>query len=339
MTRPLSAGAAAVALAALAVVAALWVAKPAGACACGVAIEATVSEEQGLVIEQDGRESIVLSLDLTSDGPERAAVVLPVPGEPSVEAVRGGDPLAYLDVATQPPPAVGSSGGGDETAGGPPVDVIGRETVGGYDVARLGAGDAAALETWLSDNGYTLPEGAEPILDEYVSQGWRFVAIRLAPESDGPLKPLAVGFETDEYVYPMKLEQLATEPVNLTLFTLADGPRQVDGLDTVWTGTVDDLSPRPPAGIGEIFAQGGYVTRLAATGAEPAQFTEDLLIDPIDEELQPGTETTTTTDAAATQVETDDDDDGVSTAGVLALIGAGLAFAVGIALITRPRRG
>lgn len=338
MTETLRAAAGAVVLVALAGAAALCLAQPAAACACGVAIEATVSEEQGLVIEQDGRESIVLSLDLTSDGTERAAVVLPVPGEPDVEAVRGGDPLAYLDVATQPPPAVGSSGGGDDAAAAPPVDVIGRETVGGYDVARLGAGDAAALDRWLRDNGYTLPADAEPILDEYVDEGWRFVAIRLAPESDGPLEPLAVGFETDEYVYPMKLEQLATEPLDLTLFTLADGPRRVDGLETVWAGTVDELSPQPPEGIGEIFAQGGYVTRLEAIGADPAEFTEDLSIDPAEEELEPGTETATATESAATPVETDDGEDGVSTAGVLALIAAGLAFAIGIALITRPRK-
>jgi len=165
-----------------------------------------------------------------------------------------------------------------------------------------------------------------------VDEGWRFVAIRLAPGSDGPLKPLAVGFETEEYVYPMKLEQLAGEPLNLTLFTLADGPRRVDGLRAAWAGSVDELDPQPPEGIGQIFAQGGYVTRLEATGADPAQFTEDLLIDPVEEELEPGTSASTSEDSVAT-----DDAGGISTAGVLALIAAGLAFAIGIALITRPR--
>ena len=32
----------------------------------------------------------------------------------------------------------------------------------------------------------------------------------------------------------MRLEQLATEPVNLTLYTLADGERTVDGLETAF---------------------------------------------------------------------------------------------------------
>ena len=61
--------------------------RPAQACGCGIAIDATVSQERGLVIEAPGRERIVLSLDLTSDGTERAAVVLPVPARPTVEAV------------------------------------------------------------------------------------------------------------------------------------------------------------------------------------------------------------------------------------------------------------
>ena len=66
--------------------------------------------------------------------------------------------------------------------------MIGRENVGGYDVARLGAGDGAALQEWLDRNGYPLPEGAEPILSDYANEGWRFVAIRLAPKADGPTR-------------------------------------------------------------------------------------------------------------------------------------------------------
>ena len=320
-------------LAALAAAAALWVARPADACACGIAIEATVHDEAALVIEKPGREEIVLSLDLTSDGPERAAVVLPVPGVPTVEAIAHGDPIAYLDQATQPPPAVGSSGGGDEAAGAAPVDVIGRETIGGYDVARLGSGDAGELTRWLDENGYVLPPDAEAILAEYTAQGWYFVAIRLAPESDGRLKPLDVAFATDEYVYPMKLEQLSTEPLNLTLFTLADGPRQVDGLEAVWDGATAELSPPPPPELAEIFGAGGYVTRLEASAADPAQFTSDLLIDPIDEELEPAAAS-----APAATVEADDGDS-ISTGGIVALIIAGLAFAIGLMLIMRPRRG
>ena len=305
-------------------------ASPAGACACGIAIEATVSEESALVIERPGEEQIVLSLDLSSDGSERAAVVLPVPGLPEVAAVEGGNPLDYLEVATAPEPTVGAApeGGGD-TAGAPPVDVIDREEIGGYDVARLESGDAAALNRWLADNDYTLPAGAEPILADYVEEGWRFVAIRLAPGAEGSLKPLSVSFDTDETVYPMRLSQLGSEPIDITLYTLADGPRSVQSLAPVWEGEVAELSPPPPPQFDDIFDDGGYVTRLHASGLEPTALTEDFVIEPAAISGISGV------GAGQAAVPSDPDEGGVSTGGVIALIAAGLAFALGLAVATR----
>ena len=134
-------------------------ASTAQACACGIALDATVSRERALVIDGGDSEQIVLSLDLQSDTAGRSAIVLPVPADPEVEAIGGGDPLAYLDVATAP---VAAAGGGDKGVGaasgpGAGVDVIGRDEIGGYDVSRLRADDAGALDAWLDDNGYTLP--------------------------------------------------------------------------------------------------------------------------------------------------------------------------------------
>jgi hypothetical protein len=271
----------------LAAAASLWSGtQPADACGCGVAIDATVNEETGLVVARPGEEQIILSLDLSSDTDERAAVVLPVPGVPTVAAIDKGDPLAYLDSATQPPPEPASSagGGGAATASAaPPVDVLGRDEIGGYDVTRLASTDRQALDTWLDDNGYEVPDGAEPIFASYIRQGWKFVAIRLAPNSDGRLKPLQVSFKTDIPVYPMRLSQLATKPIDLTLYTLADGQRQVEGLDTVWSGPVTALSPSPPPELADLFAEGTFVTRMSATGADPASFDTDLVIEPLTE--------------------------------------------------------
>jgi hypothetical protein len=259
--------------------------QPADACGCGVAIEAEVNSEAALVVASPGKEEIILSLDLASSSDERAAVVLPVPGVPDVAAVDRGDPLTYLDEVTQPPPEVGS--GSDEdgaTAGAaPPVDVIGREEIGGYDVTRLASSDRDALENWLDENGYAVPDGAGPIFDSYIRQGWKFVAIRLAPDSEGRLKPLRVAFDADIPIYPMRLSQLSSRPIDLTLYTLADGQRQVEGLETVWSGPVTALDPPPPPELAELFAQGTYVTRLEVEGAEPESFDTDLVIEPLTE--------------------------------------------------------
>ena len=254
---------------------------PAGACACGIAIEATVSDEQALVIEGDGTEEIVLSLDLVSDGPEPPAVILPVPGEPGVAAIEKGDPLAYLDQATALAQAVGAApGGGEDGATAEAVDVIGREEIGGYDVSRLSAADPRALEAWLADNGYQPPPGSEPIFAEYVEEGWSYVAIRLAESAEGALKPLRVTFPTEEFVYPMRLAQLGTVPVDLTVYVLADGERTVSELATAFDGPLSELDPQPPPELAELFAQGTYVSKLQALGADPSAFTSDLAIEP-----------------------------------------------------------
>ena len=255
-------------------------ASPAPACACGIAIDASVSEERGLVIEHRRSESIVLSLDLASEDSEaRPAVVVPVPGVPTVAAVEGGDPLAYLERATAPPPATEANGGDD--AAGAPVDVIGRERIGGYDVARLGAADAGALERWLDQNGYALPDGAEPILADYADEDWRFVAIRLARGSEGRLKPLKISFDTEQTIYPMRLQQLAATPVSLTLFVLARAERRVKGLDRTFSGPVEALEPPPPAALEQLLDSDRHVTRIEADSAPPSRFQRDLVIEPI----------------------------------------------------------
>jgi hypothetical protein len=250
----------------------------AGACACGIALDATVERERALVIERPGREEIVASFDLSSDGGGRAAVVLPVPGDPVIGAIERGDPLAYLDAATTI--ARAPAGGGDVGAAPPTgaVDVIGRETVGGYDVARLRADDPRALDEWLGENGYSLPEGAERILSGYVEEGWRYVAIRLAPGSDGRLKPLRISFPAEQIVYPMRLTQLGSDPVNLTLYVLADGRRSVERLHVRYDGPVSELDPPVPAELRGLLAAAPYLTRLEATAVEPGMFTEDLEI-------------------------------------------------------------
>lgn len=271
----------------LAAAAALWSAtQPAEACGCGIAIEAEVNSEAGLVVTSPGKEEIILSLDLASSSDERAAVVLPVPGDPEVAAIEEGDPLAYLEEATRPPPEVGSGSGDDDgaTAGAaPPIEVIGREEIGGYDVTRLASNDPDALDDWLDENGYAVPDGAGPIFASYIRQGWRFVAIRLADDSDGGLKPLGVSFDADIPIYPMQLSQLSSRPIDLTLFTLADGERQVEGLDTVWSGPVTALDPPPPPELAGLFEQGTHITRMEVDGAPPESFRTDLVIEPLTE--------------------------------------------------------
>jgi hypothetical protein len=296
---------------------------PARACACGVAIEASVTSERALVIEHRRGEAIVLSLELTSDSEQsKPAVVVPVPGFPTVAAIEQGDPLAYLERATAPPPETGSSGDGETAGASGGVEVVAREEIGGYDVASLGAADGAALEEWLDNHGYVLPAGAEPILSDYADEDWRFVAIKLAAGSEGVLKPLKISFDSDETIYPMRLEQLATEPLALTLFVLAPAERRIKGYDRSFSKPVDELDPPPPESLQELLSADDHVTRLDIEG-DPESFKRDLVIEPLPR--PPGV--------------TGEDEEGFTTLDFLLVAGGGLlALALAFAIQMRRQR-
>ena len=54
------------------------------------------------------------------------------------------------------------------------VTIEAAYTVGEYDILILSAEQSTGLVTWLSENDYRLPTGAESVLARYLAQGMRF---------------------------------------------------------------------------------------------------------------------------------------------------------------------
>src|SRR5207248_10268737 len=59
------------------------------------------------------------------------------------------------------------------------VTVEARYTVGEYDIVILSAKQSDGLETWLVENGYTIPKGAASVLDSYIQQHMHFFVARV----------------------------------------------------------------------------------------------------------------------------------------------------------------
>lgn len=224
---------------------------PAYACGCGAMVpddqrSVYVSRERS-VVRWDGREEqIVMSLTVSGDA-RTAAWIMPVPNRATVEL---GDAALFDQLDEETAPAYekreyfwprsddwpfdmfeGDGAVGDAAPGDPrsSVDVVGRERLGPFDVARLTATDSGALGNWLDDNGFRLPDRLDTALEPYVRQKWEYVAIRLAPEDaagaaplSGTLDPLHLTFASDEPVYPMRLSRLAATPQALGLYVLAE---------------------------------------------------------------------------------------------------------------------
>jgi hypothetical protein len=147
-----------------------------------------------------------------------------------------------------------------------------------------------------------------------------------------------VSFRADIPVYPMKLSQLSTRPINLTLYTLADGQRQVEGLDTVYNSPVTALDPAPPPELADLFKEGDYVTRMQVTNAPPESFDTDLVIEPLTEAEAAATANDVTPPAAASKPETSDEDGPKGVWLTLGLFAAFIGAWIIIARLERRRR-
>ncbi|MFD9337125.1 DUF2330 domain-containing protein [Streptomyces sp. NPDC060028] len=276
---------------------------PAYACGCGAMIPEGYSrigvEQETSVVRWDGRaEQIVMRFTVRGDA-ARAAWIMPVPGRASVELADGAM-FSELTSLTRPQEKVRhyfwpreddwpfsshsrDMAGAPAPGAGASVDVVGREQLGDFDVARLTATDPDALRNWLESNGFKLPDGLATELKPYVDQKWEYVAVRLAPRRQGQklqghLDPLRIRFDSDRLVYPMRLSRLAKTPQSLRLYVLADHRMQpaspIGGADpkVTFAGTV---TPKDNALAGLTDGKPAYLTAIEQEFPEPGRIDGD----------------------------------------------------------------
>ncbi|MFV8753287.1 DUF2330 domain-containing protein [Nannocystaceae bacterium ST9] len=162
---------------------------------------------------------------------ERFAWIVPLQAIPEV-AVGSELLFASLSQATAPfwytnrsydcpidPTNAEGSDGGDFTgdtgvkfdAGGGP-EIVFQDTVGSFDVIVLQGGTAAEVIDFLTANDYAQDPEAEPILQEYLDEGFLFAAVKLAAAADvDQIHPLTFRFPGDEPCVPIRLTRIAAE--------------------------------------------------------------------------------------------------------------------------------
>lgn len=180
--------------------------------------------------------------------PEDFSWVLPVKAGARIETASDAW-FEALDAATsvtvQAPPegcAFNSSSGGfgcgsDDSAalsaaeggfGARGVTVLHKGTVGPYETVTLRAEDPNALQAWLDDNGYAVPEGIQPTIDAYVEEEFDFIALRLQPgagvQQMQPVRVISPGMDAS---LPLRMVAAGVGAnVALTLFVIGEGRYQ-----------------------------------------------------------------------------------------------------------------
>lgn len=103
------------------------------------------------------------------------------------------------------------------------VQIHGQYEIDAYDVLILGARQSDGLTTFLTQEGYTLPDGAEAVLGEYIDMGMKFFVAKVnldrhAAGESQELKPLQISFRSRDFMLPIQLGKLNAEDSQDALF-------------------------------------------------------------------------------------------------------------------------
>lgn len=199
--------------------------------------------------------------------------------------------LLLLGLVTLMPTLVKVRSAGGAVAG---VRVVDRKVVGAFEVVTLDASKGESLLGWLKENGFNVSERAGPVIEQYIKEGWCFVASKLYHEGgeESTPHPLVFRFPAKEPVYPMRLTGLQGGPLDLELYVFGPGTAKVKGMKVETTGPVKrgesirvGRLPDPGrdgivlshAGIEALAGSAAYLTKLVGSFT-PAQMVEDLAI-------------------------------------------------------------
>ncbi len=195
------------------------------------------NESSQVVLVRDGDRTVMtMGSDYKGD-PKEFALVVPVPTVLEKDQIHVGeqklvdridaftvprlveyfdeDPCMerYYEMAEAPMASAdeAASGGGAEVrAKALGVTIEAKYTVGEYDILILSAKQSSGLQTWLEQEGYKVPKGANDVLASYLKQGMKFFVAKVNLKEKeklgfSKLRPLQMAYETPKFMLPIRL--------------------------------------------------------------------------------------------------------------------------------------
>ena len=111
------------------------------------------------------------------------------------------------------------------------VTVEAEYTVGEYDIVILSAKESSGLETWLQQNGYKIPLGADRALEPYIRSDMKFFVAKVNLTEHKRtgltyLRPLQFAFESPKFMLPIRLGMINSQgPQDLVVYMLTQNGR------------------------------------------------------------------------------------------------------------------
>ena len=219
--------------------------REAAACGgCVVPPNQTASDitDERMLLAVSQKQSTLYDQIRYAGSPESFAWVLPIKG--TVDVGLSADVLfASIDRLTattiNPPPVscpglpaeCASARSASEGASAPSsaadagVTVLKQENVGPYATVQLKSTNPNALTQWLVDNGFQIKPDEKPILEQYVREGFDFLAMKLLPNKDvKSMRPVRVTMQGPSLSLPLRMAAVGTgAKVGLSIWVVAEG--------------------------------------------------------------------------------------------------------------------
>ncbi len=127
------------------------------------------------------------------------------------------------------------SSGFEEPGDPDPVEVEAQFKVGEYEVVILSATESNALQQWLTEQDYNIPQGAQALFDDYINQGMFFFVARVVSgevefddEGNALLSPLRFDYHSPDFSLPVRLGMVnADGPQDLVVYIMAQERHEV----------------------------------------------------------------------------------------------------------------
>ena len=182
------------------------------------------------------------------------------------------------------------------------VKIEAKFAVAEYQVVILSAKESTGLDTWLHQEGYKIPDGAEPYLRPYVETGMKFFVAKVDPKkvkfTNGMamLSPLRFYYDTPEFALPIRLGMMNSAGTqDLIVNILAPGQRyEVANYGNVFIPTNLDVKDEVRKRFGEFYAALFDKTAAKNPGAVVTEYSWDASsCDPCPEPALDGNELAT----------------------------------------------
>ncbi|HEY4057366.1 MAG TPA: DUF2330 domain-containing protein [Kofleriaceae bacterium] len=162
------------------------------------------------------------------------------------------------------------------------VKIEAQFAVGEYKILILSATEATGLETWLKQNGYRIPDGAEPLLRPYIEAGSKFFVAKVDPKKvkmvgdHAELSPLRFSYDSDEFALPIRLGMAnSTGKQDLIVNIIADKRYEVANYKNITIPTNFDVKDSVKPRFAEFYAALFDKTMEANPGAVITEYAWD----------------------------------------------------------------